>query len=78
MSLSILTKDGIQKVLEEYKTLYNEISIYVNEDEYDTLTPDARAYVNAVMTQVDDMLLVLTQLEDLVKNKQHFEDNTND
>lgn len=78
MSLSILTKDGIQKVLEEYKTLYNEISIYVNEDEYDTLTPDARAYVNAVMTQVDDMLLVLTQLEDLVKNKQHFEENTND
>lgn len=78
MSLSILTKDGIQKVLEEYKTLHNEISIYVNEDEYDTLTPDARAYVNAVMTQVDDMLLVLTQLEDLVKNKQHFEENTND
>lgn len=78
MSLSILTKDGIQKVLEEYKILHNEISIYVNEDEYDTLTPDARAYVNAVMTQVDDMLLVLTQLEDLVKNKQHFEENTND
>ena len=78
MSLSILTKDGIQKVLEEYKTLHNEISIYVNEDEYDTLTPDARAYVNAVMTHVDDMVLVLTQLEDLIKNKQHFEENTND
>lgn len=78
MSLSILTKDGIQKVLEEYKTLHNEISIYVNEDEYDTLTPDARAYVNAVMTQADDMVLILTQLEDLIKNKQHFEENTND
>lgn len=78
MSLSILTKDGIQKVLEEYKTLHNEISIYVNEDEYDTLTPDARAYVNAVMTHADDMILVLTQLEDLIKNKQHFEENTND